>query len=263
MPACLVLLAIMLLLMPVHAPARTLTMVAVEWPPYTSAHMPGNGLLTQIVRKAMSRMGHTVNVVFVPWARALEMVRTGQCDGIIGVAPNEDRHNAMFFANPIIQHTAVLFRRTGVGSPTFDRMDELCPARVGVLRGSLYVDFLQKTPCLELIELNEPLQGIKMLLAGRITYQLEDPLFMAEMLSSFKSDERTSIQAMHPAISYSATTVAFSRAAPENLYLTDAFDTTMAQLGKEGIHAAMLVPHGLSIPPEVWVTGSGTIQTPH
>lgn len=264
MPAChALLLAFVLLLMPVHVPARTITMVAVEWPPYTAAQAPGNGILSQLVRKALLRKGHTLEVVFTPWVRALEMVRTGQCDGIIGVAPSEERLQYMHMAQPLVRHEGVLFRLATTSAARFETLQELCPARVGVLRGSIYHAAFNTAKCLNIIDITTPEQGVRMLLAGRIDYQIEDPLFMADMLTTFPIAERKALQAMHPPVAYSATTAGFSRAKADGATLARDFSDAIAELGDTGIHAAMLSPHGLSLPPDSWHGATGHITVPH
>lgn len=264
MPACLALFfAITLLLMPVCGMTRTVVMVAVEWPPYTTQHAPGNGILSQLVRKALLRKGHTLEVVFTPWARALEMVRAGQCDGIIGVAPNEERLQYMHIAQPLVRHEGVLFRVATASPARFENLQELCPARVGLLRGSLYRAPLNAADCLNVIDLTTPEQGVKMLLAGRIDYQIEDPLFMADMLTTLPPAERKALQAMHPPVAYSATSAGFSRAKADGASLARDFGDAIAELGATGVHTAMLAPHGLSLPPESWSSASGHLALPH
>ena len=69
------LLALLLLGLACTAPqARDISMLTVEWAPHYGSELPEQGLTTAIVKAAFKAGGHSSNVDFIPWARALKEV---------------------------------------------------------------------------------------------------------------------------------------------------------------------------------------------
>lgn len=66
-------LLLLLLLSPISALAVTVQLATLEWPPYTSPHLPDGGLSTHIARQAFARLGMDLKVTFLPWQRAVRL----------------------------------------------------------------------------------------------------------------------------------------------------------------------------------------------
>ena len=63
-----------------------LDVVAMEYPPYTSAHMPGEGLTFIALRKQLQHSGWRINPVFLPPARAVRQLFNDR-DWLISIYP--------------------------------------------------------------------------------------------------------------------------------------------------------------------------------
>lgn len=57
-------------------------LVTLDWPPYVGETLPAQGYASEVMRHAFAASGQAVNIRFVPWARALRMVRNGEADGL-------------------------------------------------------------------------------------------------------------------------------------------------------------------------------------
>ena len=60
--------------------AREISMLTVEWAPHYGSDLPEKGLTTAIVKAAFKAGGHSSEVDFIPWARALKEVEEGKAD---------------------------------------------------------------------------------------------------------------------------------------------------------------------------------------
>jgi polar amino acid transport system substrate-binding protein len=70
--------------------AAEISLVADEWCPYNRT--PGNanpGFMVEIAQYGLAKADHTVNYKIVPWTRAINEVRQGKYDGIIGAGRKE------------------------------------------------------------------------------------------------------------------------------------------------------------------------------
>lgn len=75
------------------AGAKALTVVAFEAHPleYEDALGAAAGVNVDIARAVLARLGHDVRFLFVPWRRALEMVKDGYADAILDAGYNAGR----------------------------------------------------------------------------------------------------------------------------------------------------------------------------
>ncbi|WP_459035862.1 substrate-binding periplasmic protein [Roseivivax sp. CAU 1761] len=51
--------------------AERVLVTTLEWPPYTSPHLPKGGATTEVVRQAFAAAGQEMEVRFLPWKRAI------------------------------------------------------------------------------------------------------------------------------------------------------------------------------------------------
>ena len=80
---------------------KIVTMGSTEFPPYYGAHLPGQGVLTEIAVRAMEKMGYRVDVQFTPFARTLANGKAGAVDGIIALWHSDEREQWFVFSEPL------------------------------------------------------------------------------------------------------------------------------------------------------------------
>lgn len=66
------------------ARAETFRLTSLEWPPYSGTDLPDQGFSVRVARAAFEAMGHSLEVDFFPWKRA---VQTGLGPGYVGYFP--------------------------------------------------------------------------------------------------------------------------------------------------------------------------------
>ncbi|ANW25516.1 hypothetical protein BA953_15630 [Vibrio coralliilyticus] len=101
--------------------AKTVTMVTDEWPPFFSEYLPKNGVSSEIVREALARKGYTLELVFVPWARAMEMTKEGKSHALFGTWYSDEIKDDFYFSKQTIGNGDGHFiasEYSGVGSIT-------------------------------------------------------------------------------------------------------------------------------------------------
>lgn len=114
---------------------RLVRLATLEWPPYNSAALPDGGLNTALVRAAFARAGYRLQVVPMPWGRAVDK---GQRD------PAFDGYFPVYLASEV-RRDCFLSARAGespVGLARLDaasfyaaRVEDLVRYRVGVVQG--------------------------------------------------------------------------------------------------------------------------------
>ena len=75
---------------PFEGQSRTITLAADPWCPMTCEGTPGQqGFMTDVARQVLKLEGVEMDYQVMPWAQALEQVRIGKIDGVIGALHND------------------------------------------------------------------------------------------------------------------------------------------------------------------------------
>lgn len=116
----------------------TVGLSSLEWPPYTGATLPGQGITTAVVRRALESAGSALEVHFYPWNRAVALARQGSGPGRVdGYFPeywSADVEAEFIMSDAIGTSPLGLVER--VAKPvTWSTLDDLSRHRIGVVNG--------------------------------------------------------------------------------------------------------------------------------
>lgn len=78
--------------------AEPLKLVTGDYAPFTGAHLPQGGPLTEVARRAFAESGIAVKVHFLPWKRGYAETQAGQYDGSFPYGRSLERENAFYFS---------------------------------------------------------------------------------------------------------------------------------------------------------------------
>ena len=150
------------------AQARDISMLTVEWAPHYGAELPENGLTTAIVKAAFKAVGHSSDVDFIPWARALKEVEEGKADVVMGAYHNKEREQIYHFSDPIYFLELGLIARPGLGVSKYERLRDLTPYSIGISRGFANSEEFDAANYLNKQAATFPNLNIRKLFRGRI-----------------------------------------------------------------------------------------------
>lgn len=137
----------MMLALPMYGVwAAPLILVTSHYPPYCMEEQgQAKGVAVELVKEAFARMHQDINIVFVPFARAIEMLRGGQADGIFPFALRQERMNLYSYTTEkLLSDPGALFVRAD-SHITFDGdYGKLANYTIGMQRGTYQGDaFMQ------------------------------------------------------------------------------------------------------------------------
>jgi polar amino acid transport system substrate-binding protein len=148
--------------------ARDISMLTVEWAPHYGSALPENGLTTALVQAAFRAGGHSSQVDFTPWARALKEVEEGKADVVMGAYFNADRAQKYYYSDRIYSLDLGLIARPGLGVSRYQSLRELSAYRIGVSRGFANSDEFDAADYLDKDTATYPNLNIRKLFRGRI-----------------------------------------------------------------------------------------------
>jgi len=174
-------LAVCLLLLPHAALCRDLLVATFDNPPLEFYDDDSaRGVNVDIARECLQRMGYGMIVIFVPWSRALKMVRTGEVDAILDAGWTAERSKYLHFSDEGIYREEIfafkLRERALTLSAGFEGAGKYL---VGVGRGTSYgleVDKAILSGRLVVESVTEIDNNIQKLLRGRIDMFFADRL---------------------------------------------------------------------------------------
>ncbi|GAB3024996.1 substrate-binding periplasmic protein [Bowmanella dokdonensis] len=139
----LILLMLWLAAIQAHGTDKVLLAMEDSWPPYAKSN--GEGISREIVEAAYQAVGQPVEFVVVPYARALQMARTGEVDGVFNVT-RQDTTEAVyqFGREPLLRAPASYFYPAG---STLDFTSAECipdHTTVAVIIGYEYGDLYER-----------------------------------------------------------------------------------------------------------------------
>jgi len=161
-------------------------MASLEWPPYVSQHLPGQGIISQRVRMALAHEGYQVQIRFLPWKRAVAMIQNST--SYIGIFPeyaSPQRQREFYCSDPISQAPLAFIQDARLPSIDWLRLEDLAGYRIGTVAGYINTpefDALVARKALVIDEAQNDVANLKKLLRGRIELAVIDPVLYGYLL---------------------------------------------------------------------------------
>lgn len=188
--------------------AERIVIVGDPWCPYNCeprAEMPG--FMIETARAIFKEQGIEVQYITMPWSRALDSVRKGEYDAVVG-AFKEDAPDFVFPENSMVKANQGFFIKNG--NPTkwhYSGIGSLQKVSAGFIRDYSYgkaLDNYIKTHSTDAKKIqltagdNALEQNVKKLLAGRIEVVVEDRAVMQHFLNDTKQISQVKSAGQYP-----------------------------------------------------------------
>ena len=174
------LLPLLLWVMPLAA--KQITLASIDYPPFYGKTLPENGPMTEVITRAYAKLGYKVNVVFLPWARAMEWSRKGRIDGMLGVWYSTKRIADFRYSNPIMPNEIGFYKRKD-DKISYQNYDDLKKQGyvLGSVRGYVQPTGLEESG-IPIMYVNDDVQNFKILSKKRVDLIVVDKEYAKYML---------------------------------------------------------------------------------
>lgn len=153
------------------AETRLLRIVSTNYEPFTGIDLPGGGIVNRSVQRIAADAGFSVEVVYEPWARAIESTRRGHYDATSYGYYNPDRDVDFIQVGPFTEERIIFLVRADSEFKNWDALQDLAGLRIGVVLGYTYSkEFwdLGESGVLTFSDAQSDEGNLRKLLAGRI-----------------------------------------------------------------------------------------------
>lgn len=221
---------------PGSAAPASLRLLSEEFPPinFTEGGQP-RGLSIDIVQAIQKRLGQALPIEFMPWARAFREAQDGPPAALFSMARIPEREKLFQWVGPIVSFQSTFYAKAGSGIRLASLAEARRATKVLVVRDWYTLTQLQSAGFRNLQLISDPIQGVRMLAAGRA------PLFAAEKLSMPETLARAGVarQALEEVFSFASSEgyIAFSRSTP--MGTVHAWQTQLNELKRDGTFQAI------------------------
>lgn len=204
---------------------ETVRIAVGEWPPYLSENALHYGVAAHIVEEAFQASGMNVEVDFLPWARVLVYVESGQYDASILWVKTQERETSFLFSDVVLEGEAVFFYHKD-NPLIWQEFEDLNNKRFGGLRSASYPWFDAARAAgadveMELVSTEQ--QNFSKLLSQRIDAYAMDKLVGLHILQQDFADRQNDITYDPTPIETWPYRLIFTRS-PRGEALTEAFN---------------------------------------
>lgn len=224
--------------------ARQVVLATTAWEPYIGPDLPGQGYVAEVAREALARSGHSLRLVFLPWARAVHMARHCQVDGYLPEYDSRDLRRTFLFSAPFPGGPIGFFKRRDHAIRWRD-LDSLKPYCIGVVRGYVNTPEFDARTDLRKQYVNNDETNLRMLLAGRIDLMLADEHVGHVLARKISPEAAAGIEFLLPPLEDKDLFVCFPAHRPASGELLEAFNHGLEKLKRDGTLTRLRARHGL------------------
>jgi len=197
-----------------------------------------------VISVVFKKAGYQVEIHFMPWARVLAEVKTGEYDAMYPAYYSEERSGIYAFSNPIAQGPLVLYKRS-YDTILYKTLMDLKPYKIGVVRGYVNTPEFDSAVYLNKKIVNSDKQNLLKLLTGRIDLAVIDKYTAKRIIKTDIPQATEKLDFLDPPLENKVLYVGFSKAVKDYQKLLKNFNQTLNDMVKKGLIDDIVKKHGL------------------
>ncbi len=222
---------------------KTVRITTLEFSPYVSEDLPGNGWAWQIAERALAYEGYKVELTILPWARAVKMVQSGQLDALYLANKNPEREIWASFTEPIGDEISVLFKRRD-NEIGFEVLSDLQHYRIVTLNSS-HVESILKNQGLNIHSVSNYKFGTNQVFHKRADAFVTDKFVMLHFLrTQMPSKFFQQLDFIDQPVDQNQLHLAVSRKHKDHIEITESFNRGLVKLHASGAYQEILQYYG-------------------
>lgn len=216
-----------------NGPVKTVLAAADAWPPYVDFNQGQGGYCIEIVAAAFKDQGYRLVVKEVPWARAVEGVKSGQYDILPNFWHTPQREAHFIYSQAYGANTIKFVVKIGDGFQ-YSGLASLQGKKIGVINGARYGQGFEEATHFTTSAVTHMSQNIGKLIKGRIDLTLEDELGLITSLKRDNPAMLNHIRIVDKPFSSNPLYVATGRSHKRGQALIKTFNTGLKNIRKSG-----------------------------
>jgi len=205
-----------------------------HYPPYYSEKLPGKGFISQLITESFTASGYSVEVDYVPWARAIKSVKTGEYDGIFSIWYRKDRESWGAFSDPFFSNEIVLLKKKTLALE-YESIQDLKGLSVGVIRGYSNPKLFRDAEYFTKEETSDSEHNLIKLERGRVDLILIDKMVGEYLMQAKKTLNREDYEWVGEPLEVTPQHIAFSKQVADYEAKRAAFNKGLKIIKENGV----------------------------
>ncbi len=223
----------------------SIRIATIDAPPYSSPELPNGGVYTEITTDAFKLAGYDTEIIYVPWARAINYTKNGYYDVLMVASYREDRVATLNYTDSVIDNELVFLKRSS-SDITYNEMSELKHIIVGCMRNTIAANILIENG-FKIHEEAEQQKNLELLARERIDLVAAERLLLVYLIQKNYPDGIDKFSFLERPIIKDKLYNVVSRKNPDHEQIVNDFNNALAELKRNGSYGRILKKHGLGI----------------
>lgn len=232
-------LSALVIALPLTAQAQSVELTTMNWPPFYGENLEQGGFINAIAKEALAESGYESHTEFTSWQTALDTVKSGDKDAILGGYYSEERAQDYYFSIPIYTVLAGLIKKPDFPLNNYPSFESLNEYSLGKLKGSVIGESFDNYNFNDLREFPEVDDAIKALSTGEIDLYA-DSLAVAKEAAKAEGIDGSQLQILLPPLEENDLYLLISKSIPNAEELRDAFNKGLLSIQASGRYDEIL-----------------------
>lgn len=151
---------------------ETIKVVTEEWPPYVidNGKSEPSGHDYEVIKAVFERIDVSVNLMFVPWKRAISMIEDKSAGALLDVSYTKAREDFLIFPKQFISESNTVLFSLKSNEYNYNSIEDLSGKRIGTTSGYVYNDEFDNSPLFKRHGLKSHESNFKKIITGRIDF---------------------------------------------------------------------------------------------
>lgn len=222
-----------------YSQAKELTMTTTDWAPFYGSKLDDGGFLSVIASESLKASGYESNLEFTSWANALELVKSGEKDILLGAYFSDERAKTYHFSIPIYSALTGIIKKDGLPLDFYNSFEMLDAYKIGKIDQSVVGKSFDAYPFKNLIGFDGVDDGLKALDKGYIDLYVDSFAVVKQVATDIGIDPATLIM-VQPPVEKNDLYVLFSKKIPDAIKFRDAFNAGFIKIQVNGTYDKIL-----------------------
>lgn len=239
-----VLLPFVFLICSLASHSREITMETVAWEPFYSDTLLNNGIINEIVNTAFQHAGYTTKTQFFSWRRAMQNVKEGKTDVLLGAYYTEERSKIYHYSKPIFDIDVGLIALKELGVTQYSRLEDLKRYTIGVGDDWSYGEKFDSATYLNKDPVISSTQNVRKLFRNRVDMiAMAIPVFKYEY-NQIRRNNKNKVVILKPLLASQPIYIMVGRTLSDGEKIIADFNKGLDIIKKNGTYDHLLKKHG-------------------
>ncbi|TPE53423.1 transporter substrate-binding domain-containing protein [Maribrevibacterium harenarium] len=221
------------------AQAANVSLTTLNWPPFVGDSLDRGGFINVIVQESLAAAGYTSDVEFTAWQTALDTVKAGEKDAVVGGYYSEARAKDYLYSIPLYTVMVGVIKTPKLDISSYDSFTTLNNYKIGKVEGFVTSEAFDNYAFSQLQVFKEVDQAVAALEAGKIDLYA-DSLSAAREEAKKQGMDPMDLQILIPPLEEHDLYLLVSKAIPNSEELRNAFNKGLIELQASGRYEEIL-----------------------